>query len=162
MRHKEELTMVPVSGARCCRSSTLTLIIKTRIIFSFRCCCFPCVNQVNCIEYFSEKEVILRWQREPIQYLINLIFKGEGEATVWTSPQVAPGNGNFHINTAFTYLFSQAFVTFQNINHARTVLRDHKNSILNFKWDHFLSHETDVQFYSKVQATPINSCHKAR
>ena len=28
-------------------------------------------------------------------------------------------------------------MTFQNINHARTVLRDHKNSILNFKWDFF-------------------------
>jgi len=87
LRHSEELTMVPVSGARCCR-----------------CCCWPCVNQVNCIEYFTEKEVILREK-----------VKQECEKAL-KSP------------------LGMAFVTFQNINHARTVLRDHKNSILNFKF----------------------------
>jgi len=87
MRHKEELKMVPVSGARCCR-----------------CFCFPCVNKVNCIEYFTEQEVILR---EKVKVQSEQALK---------SP------------------LGMAFVTFNNINHARTVLRDHKNSILNFKF----------------------------
>eukprot|EP00092_Neocalanus_flemingeri_P009447 GFUD01010165.1.p1 GENE.GFUD01010165.1~~GFUD01010165.1.p1 ORF type:complete len:846 (+),score=190.82 GFUD01010165.1:77-2614(+) len=71
-----------------------------------RCCkcfCLPCVNKVSCIEYFTEEEVKLR----------ELIEKEGIEAR-----KVPLG---------------MAFVTFENINHARHVLRDHKNSILNFK-----------------------------
>ena len=39
-------------------------IKKTFFALCLRCFCFPCVNKVNCIEYFTEQEVILRWQRK--------------------------------------------------------------------------------------------------
>ena len=71
-----------------------------------RCCkcfCFPCVNKVTCLEFFREEQ--LRLER--------LIEKEKVEARKEN--------------------LGMAFITFENINHARHILRDHKNSILNFK-----------------------------
>ena len=85
-RHGEDLKMIPVGGARCCK-----------------CFCLPCQQKVSCIEYFTQEEVKLR----------NLKLKEKEKAL--KNP------------------LGMAFITFQNINHARQVLRDHKNSILSFK-----------------------------
>jgi len=71
-----------------------------------RCCkcfCFPCVNKVTCLEFFKEEELKLE----------RMIEKEKAE--------VKKDN------------LGMAFVTFENINHARQVLRDHQNSVLNFK-----------------------------
>jgi len=85
--HNLELQMIPVDCSRCCK-----------------CCCFPCVNKVSCMEYFTEEEVKLK----------EMIEKEEIRA------KECP--------------MEMAFVTFENINHARKVLRDHKNSILYLKY----------------------------
>merc|ERR1719317_390697 len=68
-----------------------------------RCFCFPCVEKVSCIDYFAEEEIKLR----------EMIAKERLEV------QKVP--------------LGMAFITFENINHAREVLRDHKRSILNWK-----------------------------
>jgi len=68
-----------------------------------RCFCFPCVEKVSCIDYFAEEEIKLR----------EMIAKERLEV------QKVP--------------LGMAFITFENINHAREVLRDHKSSILNWK-----------------------------
>jgi len=69
-----------------------------------RCFCFPCVDKVACMEYFIEEETKLK----------DLIEKEEKRA------KERP--------------LQMAFITFENINHARQVLRDHKNSILYLKY----------------------------
>ena len=71
-----------------------------------RCCncfCLPCIGKVNCEEHFCQEEVRLRAK----------ITEEETEARKVT--------------------LGMAFVTFQSINNARLVLRDHKNSMLHFK-----------------------------
>ena len=85
--HNLELQMIPVGCSRCCR-----------------CCCFPCVDKVSCINYFADEEVRLK----------EMIEKEEIRA------KEVP--------------MEMAFITFENINHARQVLRDHKNSILYLKY----------------------------
>jgi len=73
-----------------------------------RCCscfCLPCVEKVTCIEYFTEKEAELR---DKIKIQTEKALNG--------------------------VKLGMAFVTFKSINHARAVLRDHKPSILDFKY----------------------------
>ena len=67
------------------------------------CCCFPCVDRVKCIEYFEKEKVRLQGK------IAEERIKCKEET------------------------LGMAFVTFENINDARKVLRDHKKSILNFK-----------------------------
>ena len=85
-RQLQDLEMVPVGGARCCR-----------------CLCLPCVARVPCMEHFEREKIRL-------------------EARIVEEKK-----------TVLTKKLGMAFVTFSNINHARQFLRDHKNSLLNFK-----------------------------
>ena len=71
-----------------------------------RCCkcfCMPCVARVPCVEYFMGEKTRL-------------------EAKILEEKEIVKHNN-----------LGMAFVTFENINHARHFLRDHKNSILHFK-----------------------------
>jgi len=69
-----------------------------------RCLCLPCVGRVPCMEYFMEQEMKLKEMIE-------------------RETEVAKQNP-----------IGTAFVTFENINHARHFYRDHKNSILYLKY----------------------------
>ena len=76
----QDFTMYPVSGARC-----------------LGCCCAPCVDKVNCLDYLQEEEVDLR----------KMIAEEEVAVRQTT--------------------LGMAFVTFENINHARAVKADHSH-----------------------------------
>jgi len=71
-----------------------------------RCCscfCMPCIEKVPCVEYYEKEEKRLR---EKIEVARTLSLNSK---------------------------LGLAFVTFNSINHARRVHRDHKYSLLNFK-----------------------------
>ena len=71
-----------------------------------RCCmclCLPCQGKVPCIDHFTQEEVTLRQRLEEEK------------------------------EKATQFPLGMAFITFQNINHARQVLSDHQTSILSLK-----------------------------
>ena len=145
---------------------------KTFFALCLRCFCFPCVNKVNCIEYFTEQEVILRWQRKWNQSQnkssTTALLKGKGESAEWTSTEVTAWNGSFPWNSlslSFPPSLSTGFCHLQQ--HQPRPNCPSGSQELNSKLQVRFHNQNEnvilpkmTLVFSQVQAASVKGCHK--
>ena len=156
MRHKEELMMVPVTGARCCR--LLPISPSPDWNFLEGAAAFLASTKWTALSISQSRK--WSWGRKRGDsyhwWLICLLFKGKGEVAEGASAEEAFGNGNPQSWCQCTYFFRHLSLSKTSMTHELSFATTRDRCSTSSE----IFQQVYIYFYFQVQPTSIRNFQK--